>query len=118
MPGSGASWQNTRYEIQLEEVAIPAARNALVLGTEHPDASALLGYAHLLAGDTFLAQRLITLAISRSPLAIFNQFAFGMLRIHQGDALAGLDAMRRAANMEAADSISEYARRTAEKMLR
>ena len=106
------------FETQLEELAIPAARNALVLDTNHADADALLGYAHLLAGDLILAERLITRAIRRTPPNVFNQFAFGMLQIHQGNALAGLKAMRMAAQLEPADSIGEYARRSAENMLR
>jgi len=106
------------YETQPEELAIPAARNAFVLEAEPPDANALLGYAHLLTGDLILSQRLITQAINRTPYNVFNQFAYGMLQIHQGDALAGLATMRMAAQMKPADSIGEYARRSAENMLR
>jgi tetratricopeptide (TPR) repeat protein len=106
------------YEVQVDELGIPAARNALVLAPDSIDAAALLGYAHLTAGDPLLAQRLILRAVNAAPYSVLNQFALGMLLIHQGDSIAGLASMRTAVSMKASGPIDAFALQTAEGMLR
>ena len=109
---------SVKYEVQLKELGIPAARNALVLDPESIDAAALLGYAHLAAGDPLLAQRMILRAVRTTPSSVFNQFALGMLLIHQGEAIAGLASMRTAVSIGASGPMDAFALQTAQGMLR
>ncbi len=106
------------YEVQLDELGIPAARNALNLKPGSAGAAALLGYAHLLTGDLLLAERLIVRAVNASPYSVLNQFSLGLLLIHQGRAAAGLAAMRTAVTLKASDSMDAFALQSAQGMLR
>ena len=106
------------YEVRIPELAIPAARNAITLSDRTPAALDALGYAHLLEGDLLLAERLLLRSLQGQPGRAQTQYHLGLLRIHQGDAQAGLAAFKTAEELDPQSPAGELARRGIETLLR
>jgi tetratricopeptide (TPR) repeat protein len=106
------------HEYHIEEYGIPASRNAVVLSGDDPAALDALGYGHLLHGDLLLAERLILQAARRDPGRAQTLYHLGLLRIHQGDAQAGLAAFRAAEQLDPDSPAGELSRRGAETLIR
>ena len=106
------------YEVRIAELATPAARNAITLTEGNAAALDSLGYAHLLNGDLLLAERLLLRSLQDEPSRAQTLYHLGLLRIHQGDAQAGLAAFRTAEQLEPESAAGELARRGIENLLR
>jgi tetratricopeptide (TPR) repeat protein len=104
------------HEYQIEELGLPASRNAVVLSGGDPAAVDALGYGHLLRGDLLLAERLILQALHGEPGRAQTLYHLGLLRIHQGDAQAGLAAFRAAVQLDPDSPAGKLARRGAESL--
>ncbi len=102
------------HEIEIEEVAVPAARNAAALAPQDPRAFSALGYAHLLASRPLLAERCLRRAIDLDPLDARLQLRWGLLRHSMGDLPGALAALTLAAELDPSGAIGLMARRTAE----
>ena len=76
---------STLNEFNIAAMGIPAARNAFTTGRMDPRGASLLGYAHALAGDMVIAERLLHLAVSLNPYHPMVQYHLGVLRLIQGD---------------------------------
>lgn len=72
-------------EVELQTLAIPAARNAASLGGGQGAALDALGYAHLLAGDPLLAERLLLQAYLKEPARPQTALHLGQMRLVQGE---------------------------------
>jgi tetratricopeptide (TPR) repeat protein len=67
-----------RYEIDIELLALPALRNALILDPNSIDSLRLLGYAYHLLGNPTLAKRTLNRAIMLSPSDPTTQYYLGL----------------------------------------
>jgi len=106
------------YELQIEQLGLPAARNAVTLSGGSPAALDSLGYAQLLQGNLILAERLIVQAVLDQPARAESLYHLGLLRIHQGDAQAGLAAFAAAEALAPQSPAAELARRAVETLQR
>lgn len=102
------------HEIEIEQVAVPAARNAAVLEPDNARAFSALGYAHHLAGQPLLAERCLRRALALNPLDARLQLRWGLQRHAQGDVPAALAALALATDLDPRGVIGTLARRTAE----
>lgn len=102
------------HEIEIEEVAVPAARNAAALAPQDPRAFSALGYAHLLAGRPLLAERCLRRAINLDPLEARLQLRWGLLRHSMGDLPGALAALVLASELDPSGVTGLVAHRTAE----
>lgn len=105
-------------EIELETLAIPAARNALSLA--HDPASALdaLGYAHFLMGDLVLAERLLLQAYELEPGRAQTLLHLGLLRMMQGKHEAARRSLQLAVALDPYGMFGQVAQRTLEALQR
>jgi tetratricopeptide (TPR) repeat protein len=67
-----------RYEIDIELLALPALRNALILDPNSIDSLRSLGYAYHLLGNPTLAKRALKRAIVLSPSDPTTQYYLGL----------------------------------------
>ncbi len=102
------------HEIEVEELALPAARNTAALDQGSPLAFSALGYAHYLAGRPLLAERCLRRALSLQPLDARLQLRWGLLRQSQGDLPGAVAALTLASQLDPSGPIGTVARRTAE----
>ncbi|MEW6569457.1 MAG: tetratricopeptide repeat protein [Chloroflexota bacterium] len=102
------------HEIEVEEVALPAARNAAALQPSDSRAFSALGYAHFLLGHPILAERSLRRALSLDPLDARLQLRWGLLRQMQGDLPGAYAALTLASQLDPDGAIGEVARRTSE----
>lgn len=102
------------HEIEVEALALPAARNAAALDQGNPLAFSALGYAHYLAGRPHLAERCLRRALSLQPLDARLQLRWGLLRHSQGDLPGAIAALTLASQLDPSGPIGILARRTAE----
>ncbi len=102
------------HEIEIEALALPAARNAAVLRPEEPAALEALGYAYFLLGDLHLSERFLVLSANLSPLRPQLQYRLGLLREAQGDLAAARTAFETAARLDPGGPTGDLAARTLE----
>jgi tetratricopeptide (TPR) repeat protein len=107
---------STRNEIQVTEVGLPAARNALALAPDDPAACDALAFAYFLAGDDALARRFIDRAVRLHPLRSSTQYHLGLLLLSQGEIPAARSALEWAALLDPDGPVGALARRTLERL--
>lgn len=98
-------------EIDIQQVAIPAARQALILDPHSAAAADSLGYTHLLSGDTSLARRLFQRAVRSDPRLTSAWYHLGLAHLELGDTLAARTALEQVQELEPDSATSELARR-------
>jgi tetratricopeptide (TPR) repeat protein len=86
-----------RYDI--ENIGLPAARNAAGLAPENSRAFAVLGYSNFLAGDFTSAEEAFNHAIRLDSQNALTQYYLGQLRSEQGDFEAAVAAFQMAARL-------------------
>ena len=101
-------------EIEVSTLGLPAARNAVALRPDDPQALDALGHAHFLLGDRTMAERLLRRALSIDPLRAETQLHFGMLRQAEGDPGSALAAYQIAQRLDPGGSVGEFATRLAQ----
>lgn len=99
-------------EIELETLAIPAARNALALSSEDVGAVDALGFAHFLTGDLVLAERLLLRAYDLEPARPQTLLHLGLLRLMQGEHDRARHSLRIAAALDPYGTFGQVAQRT------
>jgi tetratricopeptide (TPR) repeat protein len=72
-------------EIEVQTLGLPAARNAVVLDPKDPASLDALGYAHFLAGNFRLSDRLLWRSMNLAPQRADIQYHVGLLRYAQED---------------------------------
>jgi tetratricopeptide (TPR) repeat protein len=100
------------YEIELTEVGLPAARQAVML--KPGDAAALdrLGYAHFLLGNLTLAERFILRAIQTDANLASALYHLGLLGLATGDVAGGRGALASALALDPDGRYGYLARRS------
>ena len=77
------------YEIELDEIGLPAARQAVILQPGSAAALDRLGYTHLLLGNWNLAERFLVEAIQTDSKLASAHYHLGLLRLTDGDLAGG-----------------------------
>ncbi len=106
------------YEVEVDTLAVPAARNALSLQPENPAAADALGYAHYLLGDLELSERFLNTALELDAERPSTWFHLGLLRTAQGDLAQAVESLERAIQLDPAGPVAQLARRTLELLSR
>ena len=100
-----------QFEIELHTLGIPAARNALILSPGDSISLDTLGYAHLLAGDTLLAERMLRRAIHADPTSALPWLHWGLLRQMLGDTVNARAALQYAFDLDPGGDVGGRAQR-------
>ncbi len=103
-----------RLETRVQELGLPAARNALVLDPESAAAMDSLGYAHLLLGHMQLAERLLYRALQTDPTRAETYYHWGLLQAARGLPDRAQAALEAAQQLDPEGPIGELALRTIE----
>jgi tetratricopeptide (TPR) repeat protein len=106
-----ASLSNERNVLMIGQ---PAARNAVALDPENPNAVDALGYSYYLQGDLDYADRLITRAVELDPLNPHTQYHLGLLRAAQNEYLDSKAAFEMAIRLDPNGSVGTLAERALE----
>jgi len=120
-PGESTFWLalaqfSLHYEVEVAEVGLPAARNAVILSPEDASALDTLGYAHLLLGNTDIAARFLQQALAASPERAETWLHQGLLLQLQGDTHQAALALAEAAALDPAGSAGQRAARMLENL--
>jgi tetratricopeptide (TPR) repeat protein len=102
--------------IEVQELGLPAARNAVVLQPDDPAALDALAHAHLILTNLPLAERLLWRSLSLDDMRAATQFHLGLLRLMQGDKARAAAALELALLLEPEGPIGLLARKTLENM--
>jgi tetratricopeptide (TPR) repeat protein len=95
-------------------LALPAARNALVLDPASAEGWALLGQAHLLAGEVLLADRLLRTSIRLDPASPASHYHLGLARVSLEDPTGARAAFESVLRIDPEGPYAELARRSLE----
>ncbi|MFN2145436.1 MAG: tetratricopeptide repeat protein [Anaerolineales bacterium] len=88
--------------LQVRQTGLPAAREALLLAPDQPEAALLLGRAYLLLGDTLMAERFLSQALAADPDSGEAHYYLGILYLNEGDGSLAKDHLHSAASLAAA----------------
>lgn len=102
------------YDIKLDELGLPAARQALLLDDEDPTNHLLLGRAYLQGGDTAMAERFLRQAIELDPQYAEAYFYLGLLYLNQGDMQAAEDYLSQAYQLAPTEAVGLQAQQIIE----
>jgi tetratricopeptide (TPR) repeat protein len=81
------------YEIELNEMGLPAARQAVVLQSRDAAALDRLAYTHFLLGNLTLAERFLAESIQADGNLASAHYHLGLLRLSEGDLAVGQAAL-------------------------
>jgi tetratricopeptide (TPR) repeat protein len=98
-------------EIQVREIALPAARNAVTLDPESPAALDALGYCHYLLEDLIYAETYIRRSIEIDPNSALSQYHFGLLKLIQEETAIAIAAFKTAYKIDPDGPIGMRAKR-------
>lgn len=104
------------WEIELEDLGTVSSRQALLLDPESAQAAALLGYAHLLVGDTSLAHRLLEQSVHADPTSASTWYQLGLASLDLGDTAAARSALEHAQAVQPPSGTTELARRALDQL--
>jgi tetratricopeptide (TPR) repeat protein len=90
---------SNQFEVEIDSIALPAARNAVALSTRDPAPLTELAYAHFLLGNHILAERLLWRAVALDPENARTQYFLGLFLESTGDRSGAWGAMRFAASL-------------------
>ncbi|MGD8760424.1 MAG: tetratricopeptide repeat protein [Anaerolineales bacterium] len=102
--------------IEVQELGLPAARNAVVLLPDDPAAIDALAHAHLVLTNLPLAERLLWRSLSLNDMRAATQYHLGLLRLMQGDEARAAAALELAALLEPEGPIGLLAKQTLENL--
>jgi tetratricopeptide (TPR) repeat protein len=90
LPMESGSWQTLArfsldYDVQVEEVGLPAARQAVLLAGDDPVAITLLGRAHMLLGNDIYPIRFFTQALEIDPTYPDAHLYLGIFYLEHGE---------------------------------
>lgn len=104
---------SVRNEFQVEELGLPAARNAAALAADAPSFSAL-GLALHLAGDPRSGERALQRSLALDPADPGAWYRYGLILLDLGRAPEARRALAAAESLDAQGTIGELARRSLE----
>jgi len=106
------------YEIEVNEVGLPAARKALILRPRDVAALDRLGYTYFLLGNRILARRFIFEAIQADGKLASAHYHLGLLGLAAGDFERGQAALEFAVALDPDGRYGNLARRSLENLKR
>ena len=104
------------YEIELNEIGLPAARQAVVLQPRNAAALDRLGYTHLLLGNWTLAERFLVEAIQTDRNLASAHYHLGLLRLTDGDLVGGRASLFLAVALDPDGRFGSLAQRSLENL--
>jgi len=104
---------SVRNEFQVEELGLPAARNAVALAEDAPSFSAL-GLALHLAGDPRSGERALQRSLALDPADPGAWYRYGLILLDLGRAPEARRALAAARSLDSHGTIGELARRSLE----
>jgi len=102
---------SNQYEVNIRSLALPAARNAIVLSTREAAPLAELAYAHFLLGNNILAERLLWQAVALDPYNAKTQYYLGLLFDTLGNRSGAWAAMQLASSLDTPERYQALAKR-------
>jgi tetratricopeptide (TPR) repeat protein len=109
---------SNQYAVDIQTLALPAARNAVALGTRESTPLAELAYTHFLLGHHILAEHLLWRAVALDPLNAQTQYYLGLLLDTQGNQNGAWAAMQLASSLNAPERYQTLATRWLEGAVR
>jgi tetratricopeptide (TPR) repeat protein len=103
-----------RNQFQLKELAIPAARQALLIEPDSAHALDTLGQAYLLTGDLITAERFLQRSLQADPDYAPAHLHSGVLALYQGELEQARQAIIRALDLASGTPIATQAQRLLE----
>lgn len=121
-PQEPSFWQllaefSLNHESNIENLALPAARNALILQPSSSHNWIALGYAHYLLEDLPLAERALTMALELSPTDPRIQYHLGLLFQAQGESQKAIAAWKIAARLSPMDVYAQLSQRALQNLV-
>ena len=104
------------YEIELNEIGLPAARQAVVLQPRSAATLDRLGYTHLLLGNWTLAERFLVEAIQTDRNLASAHYHLGLLRLTDGDLVGGRASLFLAVALDPDGRFGSLAQRSLENL--
>ena len=104
------------YEIELNEIGLPAARRAVVLQPRSAAALDRLGYTHLLLGNWTLAERFLVEATQTDRKLASAHYHLGLLRLTDGDLVGGRASLFLAVALDPDGRFGSLAQRSLENL--
>ena len=104
------------YEIELNELGLPAARRAILLQSRNAAALDRLGYTHFLLGNLTLAERFLAEAIQADGNLASAHYHLGLLRLSTGDLAGGQAALFLAVALDPDSRYGSLAQRSLENL--
>ncbi len=99
------------YEYQVRQIALPAARQALLLDTGDPDSLVTMGQVLLLLGDLASAERHLYSALQVEPKHAPAHLQLGLLYILRGDRQAAFEKWALVENLAPGTPAADQAQR-------
>jgi tetratricopeptide (TPR) repeat protein len=104
------------YEIELDEIGLPAARQAVMLQSRNAAALDRLGYTHFLLGNRALAERFLVEAIQTDGNLASAHYHLGLMRLSDGDLVGGRAALVVAVALDPEGRFGSLAQRSLENL--
>jgi tetratricopeptide (TPR) repeat protein len=109
---------SNQYDVDIQTLALPAARNAVALSTRETAPLVELAYTHFLLGNHILAERLLWRAVALDPFNAQTQYYLGLLFDAQGNRNGAWAAMKLASSLNAPERYQALAKRWIELAVR
>jgi tetratricopeptide (TPR) repeat protein len=118
-PDNSLVWQMLarlclNYDLKVTDVGLPAARQAVLLAEDDPNALLLLGRAYFQDGNISMAERFFSEASLAEPLSAEPHYYLGLLYLNQGDLTAAEDHLSQAYQLDPDGIIGMQAQQTLE----
>jgi Flp pilus assembly protein TadD len=102
------------HELHIADIALPAARNAVALEPNNPNALEALGYSYYLLEDFNYAESFILRSIQLNSELALSQYHLGLLKIVQNEPSIAFAAFKMAYELDPEGSIGIRAQRALE----
>jgi Tfp pilus assembly protein PilF len=97
------------FDIQIIEVGLPAARQALLMDKQDPVNLVLLARGYLQTGDTTMAERFLWEALNLDPTSAEAHYYLGVLYINEGKDAAAQEQLQLSYQLAPFNSIGQQA---------
>lgn len=120
LPMESSSWQTLArfsldYDVQVEEIGLPAARQAVLLGEDDPIAITLLGRAHMLLGDDVYPVRFFAQALEIDQTYPDAHLYLGIFYLEHGDSENAKTHLQTALQLDGDGPIGRLAKQVLER---
>jgi tetratricopeptide (TPR) repeat protein len=99
-------------EIDVQSIALPAARNAIALKPRNAQGLDALGYGYYLLGNFPMAERMLSSSVQLDPSLALTQYHLGLLRLAQDQISRARAALQTAVLLDSGGPIAAMAQLT------